>query len=89
MTDIAKDLEGRDTSEIMRAILGGVEITYGKRNLPYLDIELESISAYTIGALMQYKMMEVIFLAELLNLNAFDQPNVESYKIETRKILES
>ena len=89
LTDIAKDLEGRDTSEIMRAILGGVEITYGKRNLPYLDIELESISAYTIGALMQYKMMEVIFLAELLNLNAFDQPNVESYKIETRKILES
>ena len=89
LKDIAQDFEGRDVSQIMRAILGGVEITYGKRGLPYLDIELENISAYTMGALMQYKMMEVIFLAELLNLNAFDQPNVESYKIETRKILES
>jgi glucose-6-phosphate isomerase len=32
-------------------------------------------------------MMETLFLGKLLNVNPFDQPNVESYKRETRKIL--
>jgi glucose-6-phosphate isomerase len=29
-----------------------------------------------------------MYLGSLLNVNPFDQPNVEDYKIETRKILE-
>ncbi len=31
-------------------------------------------------------MIETIFLGYLLDVNPFDQPNVESYKEETRKI---
>jgi len=33
------------------------------------------------------KMIEIIFLAKLMRVNAFDQPGVELYKAETRKIL--
>ena len=49
---------------------------------------LPNKSARTIGGLLQFKMMEMMFLGKLLNVNAFDQPNVESYKRETRAILE-
>jgi glucose-6-phosphate isomerase len=33
-------------------------------------------------------MIETIYLGFLLGVNPFDQPNVESYKEETRKILQ-
>ena len=33
-------------------------------------------------------MIEMIYLGHLMNVNPFDQPNVEEYKSETRKILE-
>jgi len=33
------------------------------------------------------KMMEMMYLAHFMGVYAFDQPNVESYKIETKKIL--
>ncbi len=36
---------------------------------------------------MVFKMLETVYLAQLMNVNAFDQPNVELYKAETRKIL--
>jgi glucose-6-phosphate isomerase len=33
-------------------------------------------------------MMQIMLLGGLLNINPFDQPNVEAYKQETRLILE-
>jgi len=29
-----------------------------------------------------------MYLGQLLNVNSFDQPNVESYKVETKQLLE-
>jgi glucose-6-phosphate isomerase len=37
---------------------------------------------------MQFKMIEMMILGNLLEVNPFDQPNVESYKIETKRLLE-
>jgi glucose-6-phosphate isomerase len=34
-------------------------------------------------------MMEMMYLGFLLEVNSFDQPNVEDYKVKTRKILEN
>ena len=36
---------------------------------------------------MMFKMIETIFLAHLMNVNAFDQPAVESYKKATLEIM--
>jgi hypothetical protein len=41
------------------------------------------------GAFMAMKMIETLLLARLVNVNPFDQPAVESYKEETRRILGS
>jgi len=52
-----------------------------------LILYLPDKSAYSMGELLQFKMMEMMYLGSLLNVNPFNQPNVESYKTETRKIL--
>ena len=53
-----------------------------------MEIILEDVSAYELGSYMQFKMFEIMYLGKLLNINAFNQPNVEDYKVETKRILE-
>ena len=40
-----------------------------------------------MGYIMQLHMMETMYLAALFGVNAFDQPNVEEYKNQTKKSL--
>ncbi len=77
----------KDFSAITDAIYRGVLAAYSKQSLPFVEIIFPEISAKTLGAYVQFKMIETMYLAQLLGVNAFDQPNVEEYKAETRKIL--
>lgn len=81
------DLKGRNTAEIVSAIRNGTALAYEKQEEPFFEIEFDEINAYEIGCYLQYKMLEIMYLAKLLEVNAFDQPEVELYKIETRRIL--
>ena len=80
-------IAGRSVAEIMSAIQQSVEITYGNHQLPYVEVALSEISEYVLGQYLQFRMLEMMYLAELLDVNAFDQPNVEDYKAEMRKLL--
>jgi len=71
----------------MDAILQGVYRAYKKNKRPFVSIVLPEKSAYYIGQLLQFKMIETIYLGYLLAINPFDQPQVELYKKETREIL--
>ena len=71
----------------MAAIREGVKIAYEKQSLPYMETILEDISEYELGQYLQMKMIEMMYLGKLMNVNPFDQPNVEMYKTETKKIL--
>lgn len=82
-------INGKSTKDIMGAILEGVKIAYTKQQLPFMSVELAGITPYELGAFMQFKMLEMMYLGHLLNVNPFDQPNVESYKIETKRLLEA
>ncbi len=86
---VVEMIDGRSTADIMNAILEGTKIAYNKKDLPFMEVQLEGITPYELGAFMQFKMMEMMYLGKLLNVNPFDQPNVESYKIETKKLLEA
>lgn len=85
--ELVSMIEGKTARQIMDAILGGTKIAYTKRELPYMMVVLPEISAASIGEYFQFKMMEMMYLAHLLEVNAFDQPNVESYKVETKMFL--
>ncbi len=87
MPGIIENLEGKSAQSIMSAILEGIKAAYSKKKLPYMEVILEEISTYALGEFLQFKMFEMMYLGKLMNVNTFDQPNVELYKIETRKIL--
>jgi glucose-6-phosphate isomerase len=86
---LVKHIEGKTAGDIMEAIVVGVRSAYADLGLPYMTVEFPVIKEYTLGAYLQYKMQETIYLAHLMQVNAFDQPNVEQYKVGTKKALEN
>lgn len=79
-------ISGKSQEKIMDAIYEGTKKAYEKANLPFIEIILEDY--YDVAAFMQFKMTEVMILAHLLGEDAFTQPHIETYKSETRRILE-
>ncbi len=80
-------LNGRHTLDISRALQNGVLDTYQEQKLSYSEYQLTKLSEYELGALMATNMLETMYVAKLLHLNAFDQPNVELYKKNMREHL--
>lgn len=86
-TVLASQYKKRSLQEISTAIYGGVLGAYQEQQLPYRSLILDDDLAYNLGLFMGMRMREVMYVAKLRDINAFDQPNVESYKKITRKIL--
>jgi glucose-6-phosphate isomerase len=84
---LADIIAGKKATDIMRAIYGGVNMAYQRNELPFMEVVLRDLSPYAIGEYMQFKMCEMMYLAKLLRVNAFDQPAVEKYKKETHTLL--
>lgn len=80
-------LTNKSFQEIMHAIVQGTKMAYLKNNRPFYSITLAQKNEFCIGQLLQFKMMEIMFLGYLLEVNPFDQPNVELYKKETKRLL--
>jgi glucose-6-phosphate isomerase len=73
--------------QCMSAIAHGTMIVYQKEELPFVHLALPEKSAWYVGQFLQMKMIEIFYLGYLLAINPFDQPQVELYKRETRKLL--
>jgi glucose-6-phosphate isomerase len=84
---IATGLKKKSLQEIAIAIYGGVVAAYQERSMPFRATIFDEELTYSLGLFMGTRMREVMYLAELLNVDAFDQPNVELYKQHTRSIL--
>jgi len=86
-SELVSGIHGKSLMDIMDATLEGTKAAFRSAERPFAEITLPDKSESTIGQLLQFKMIETIYLGYLLDVNPFDQPNVESYKRETRKIL--
>jgi glucose-6-phosphate isomerase len=84
---LVSKIQGKSLAAIMHAILEGVKIAYKKNKRPFCSLVLPRLSPYYIGQLMQLYMLEIVYLGSMLQIDPFNQPNVESYKEETRKLL--
>ncbi len=82
---LAPSIQNKKLSFIMAAIEQGVKRAYLKKGLPFMSCVLHS--KWHIAQWMQFKMFEIIYLGFLLDINPFDQPQVELYKEETRELL--
>jgi glucose-6-phosphate isomerase len=84
---IAKKFKKFDMQEVSTAIYGGVISAYQERSLPYRSTIFDDNLTYSLGLFMGMRMLETMYIAELMNINAFNQPNVELYKTKTKEIL--
>jgi len=84
---LAQAVAGKSMCEIAHAIENGVVAAYDDRQLPYRKTDWRSACETEVGLFMGQKMLETMYLANLMNVNAFDQPNVELYKQKTKEIL--
>jgi glucose-6-phosphate isomerase len=80
-------LRGRNAGAVAGAIRQGVLNAYDDVELPYRVTELKSSSAYEIGKIMAARMAETMILGRLMDIDPFDQPQVELYKKHTRALL--
>ncbi len=84
---LVSDLQNKSLEQVMKAIVTGVKATYGQLHRPCLLIDLEGIGTWELGYYLQWRMIEVMYLARLMDVNAFDQPEVELYKTQMRQAL--
>ena len=85
---IAKLYGKFDVQEVATALYGGVMAAYKERSLPYRSTIFDDGNlAYSTGLFMGMRMLETMYVAQLMNIDAFNQPNVELYKNKTREIL--
>ena len=84
----AKLYEPITFAHLQDSIIQGVLAAYKNAHKPFLVHSLKPGSLFDMGKFMQLKMYETIALGKLMGVNPFDQPEVELYKQQTRKILQ-
>ncbi len=85
---IEETVTGRSVDTLKHVILHGTQRAYIRQKRPFTTLELRTIDAQSIGAFLSFKMIEIAYVGFLLNINTYDQPEVELYKTEVRNILE-
>jgi len=80
-------ISGKTLKEIFESIYIAVKDTYFAQKMPFMEIDFLELNIKEIGAFMQFKMLEVMYLGKLFGVNTFDQPEVEIYKEKTRQLL--
>jgi len=87
LASVRADAGTQSLATMYQAILHGVMRVYADDQRPFVSILFPEKSTVYVGQYMQYAMMQVFYLGILLDVNPFDQPEVERYKQETKKIL--
>lgn len=80
-------LKNRSLGDILAAELAGTTTSLREKGRPLALFELPDLSARSLGFLLQFFMLEVAFLGEILGVNPYNQPGVERGKIVTKNLL--
>lgn len=80
-------LGGKRVGDVLAALQHGTVETLRRHGLPLRLLKLREAGAHSLGALLMHEMLETIAAAQLLGINAFDQPAVEESKQIARETL--
>lgn len=72
-------------TKLLKEIYKNVKTKFSEEGIPFSEFILDSITEKELGAYLQFKMIETMFVGHLLNINTFDQPNVDAYKREVNE----
>ena len=73
--------------EILKAQFQATQNIFKKKKIPFRTFIIKERSEKVLGDLFSFFILETLMLGKALNLNPFDQPEVELIKKETYKIL--
>lgn len=82
------DLKGKTLTELNRIMMNGVSEAHKQAGIPLIEIHIPEINAYNYGQLLYFLMTTCAITAMLSGVNPFDQPGVEAYKAEMRRLLD-
>ena len=75
------------TDEMNEKVVKAVKIAHAAGGIPVLTIEVESFDEKGFGELVYFFELSCAISAKLFGVNPFDQPGVEAYKSELKKLL--
>lgn len=81
-------LSGRRMGDLLDAEQRATADTLIRNGRPTRVMQVDKLDAGTMGALMMHFMLETMIAADLLGVNAFDQPAVEEGKVLARQYLQ-
>ena len=76
------------TDELNAKVVKAVQTAHSGGGLPVLKIDVPSYDANGFGELIYFFEMACAVSAKLFGVNPFDQPGVEAYKSELKKLME-
>lgn len=82
-----KGIKGKTFGEILNAEQLATSIMLSKAKVPNATFIIPEINAFYLGQLLYFFEIAVSYLGELFEINAFDQPAVESNKVLIEEIL--
>jgi glucose-6-phosphate isomerase len=82
-----KHLNGKSVGDIYDALAQATMTAFQEAGRPFVEIAVPELNPYRIGQFMLLEELVVMYLGELLNVNAFNQPQVETYKSTARSLL--
>lgn len=82
-------LNDRPLAEIMDIIFDATLEAYQERTIPCSVITFSQRSPKMIGYLLQAYMLAIMHAGAMLDVNPFDQPDVERYKTIVRRLLQN
>ncbi len=81
------DFAGKTIGDLVAAQGRATAETLAKNGCPVRTIHIERLDETSLGELLMHFMLETIIAAQLLGVDAFDQPAVEEGKILAKKYL--
>jgi glucose-6-phosphate isomerase len=81
------DFAGKSMGDLVAAQGRATAETLAKNGAPVRTIHLERLNEASLGELLMHFMLETIIAAQLLGVDAFDQPAVEEGKVLAKRYL--
>jgi glucose-6-phosphate isomerase len=81
------DLGGKTIGDLVAAQGRATAETLARNGCPVRTLHLEKLDAESLGELLMHFMLETIIAADLLGVDAFDQPAVEEGKVLAKQYL--
>jgi glucose-6-phosphate isomerase len=80
-------LAGKSMNEINRAAVEGVIAAHRTADIPIVRVGVPDLSPHSFGQLVYFFELSCAYTGRLMGVNPFDQPGVEQYKREMKRLL--